>query len=309
MASFEEFYFDSSTGRHSIYGLQCRPEGQVRAVVQIAHGIAEHIGRYRDFMAYLAAHGFAAVGSDHLGHGRTAAAQEDQGSFVPEQGWDHVVKDLARLHDRTAARYPGLKYVMFGHSMGSFLVRTYLAEYPEGYDMAILSGTGHQSRAAVRAGNWIAQGIVRTKGYTSDGSRLSALTMGGYLKRIKHPRTACDWLSRDEAQVDAYLADELCGFTGKAGLYADLLRGVKYVTDMDNISKMDPDKPLLLLSGDADPVGSYGKGVKRAYDCFRRVGVKDVSLKLYSAGRHEMLNEINRDQVYRDILAWLDQRV
>lgn len=309
MVTFEDFYFDSSTGQNRIHALKCVPEGNVRAVVQIAHGIAEHIGRYRDFMAYLANNGFVVVGCDHLGHGKTITGEADKGVFYPEDGWNHVVKDLVLLHDIMVKQYPNKKYVMFGHSMGSFLVRTYIADYPAKYDMAILSGTGHQGKLLVSTGNFVAKHTIKKHGYASDGTKLNNLSMGGYLKKIDNPRTSCDWLSRDAVQVDKYMADELCGFTAKAGLYADMLKGVKYVTDMTTISKIDPSKPIYFMSGSDDPVGDFGKGVQKAYNCFRKAGIKDVRIKLYEGGRHEMLNEINRDEVYSDILSWLNQRV
>ena len=226
-----------------------------------------------------------------------------------EDSWNHVVDDLVTLHDITAEHFPSVKYVMFGHSMGSFLVRTYIVDHPDKYDMAIISGTGHQGKLLVGAGNLMAKNIIKKKGYDSDGTKLNDLSMDGYLKKIDKPRTPCDWLSRDAAQVDKYMADELCGFTAKAGLYGDMLKGVKYVTDMANIAKVKPDKPVYFMSGSADPVGDYGKGVKKAYTCFQKAGVKDLSLKLYEGGRHEMLNEIHKEQVYQDILNWLYQRV
>ncbi|WP_373213500.1 alpha/beta fold hydrolase [Ruminococcus sp. 5_1_39BFAA] len=309
MAKFSDFYFDSSTGQNKIHALKCEPDGQVRAVVQIAHGIAEHIDRYRDFMAYLANNGFVVVGNDHLGHGKTITSEKDKGVFFPEDGWNHVVKDLVCLHDIMAAQYPGIKYVMFGHSMGSFLVRTYIVDYPDKYDMAIISGTGHQGKLIVDVGNRMAKKTIKKNGYDSDGTKLNDLSMGSYLKKIESPRTPCDWLSRDTAQVDKYMDDELCGFTARAGLYGDMLKGVKYVTNMSNISRVDPNKPIYFMSGSADPVGDYGKGVKKAYECFQKAGVQDVSMKLYDGGRHEMLNEINRDEVYKDILTWLNKRI
>ena len=309
MAKFEAFYYTSSTGKNRIYALKCEPEGEVRAVVQIVHGIAEHIDRYRDFMEYLAGNGFVVVGDDHLGHGKTITCEEDKGVFYPEDGWNHVVKDLILLHNIMAAQYPNAKYVMFGHSMGSFLVRTYIADYPDQYDMAILSGTGHQGKLLVSVGNMMAKHTIKKYGYASDGTKLNNLSMGGYLKRIDNPRTTFDWLSRDTAEVDKYMADELCGFTAKAGVYADMMKGVQYVTSMDTISKVDPNKPIYFMSGSEDPVGDYGKGVQKAYGCFRKAGVKDVIIKLYEGDRHEMLNETNRDEVYLDVLTWLNQRV
>lgn len=309
MAVFKDVYFDSSNGKNKVRALICVPEGEVKGVIQIAHGIAEHIDRYRDFMEYLAGNGFVVAGDDHLGHGKTMTGEEDKGQFSDKDGWNCVVKDLVSLHDLMVTEYPGINYIVFGHSMGSFLMRTYIADYPSKYDMAIISGTGHQGKLLVTAGNIIAQNTIKKKGYDSDGTSLNNLSMGGYQKRIKNPRTDCDWLSRDEAQVDKYVADETCGFTAKAGLYADMLKGVKYVTDMNNIRKIRKDKPVLFISGDMDPVGEYGKGVKKAYGCFKKAGIADVTMKLYPEGRHEMLNELNKDEVYKDILDWISERL
>ena len=309
MAVFKDVYFDSSNGKNKVRALICVPEGEVKGVIQIAHGIAEHIDRYRDFMEYLAGNGFVVAGDDHLGHGKTMTGEEDKGQFSDKDGWNCVVKDLVSLHDLMVTEYPGINYIVFGHSMGSFLMRTYIADYPSKYDMAIISGTGHQGKLLVTAGNIIAQNTIKKKGYDSDGTSLNNLSMGGYQKKIKNPRTDCDWLSRDEAQVDKYVADETCGFTAKAGLYADMLKGVKYVTDMKNIRKIRKDKPVLFISGDMDPVGEYGKGVKKAYGCFKKAGIADVTMKLYPEGRHEMLNELNKDEVYKDILDWISERL
>ena len=309
MSVFKDIYFDSSNGKNKVRALICVPDGEVRGVVQIAHGIAEHIDRYRDFMEYLADNGFVVAGDDHLGHGKTMTGEEDKGQFSDKDGWNCVVKDLVSLHDLMVTEYPGINYIVFGHSMGSFLMRTYIADYPSKYDMAIISGTGHQGKLLVTAGNIIAQNTIKKKGYDSDGTSLNNLSMGGYQKKIKNPRTDCDWLSRDEAQVDKYVADETCGFTAKAGLYADMLKGVKYVTDMNNIRKIRKDKPVLFISGDMDPVGEYGKGVKKAYGCFKKAGIADVTMKLYPEGRHEMLNELNKDEVYKDILDWISERL
>lgn len=309
MPSFQDFYFQSSTGRTSIHALKCVPDGKPRAVVQIAHGIAEHIDRYRPFMEFLADNGFVAAGNDHLGHGKSIRVPEEQGFFAEKDGWWRVVDDMDKLHDIMSKEYPELPYVLFGHSMGSFLTRTYLIKHPDKYDGVILSGTGHQSPALVLGGNAAASVMAKLNGAMGDGAKLNSLAFGTYLNKIENPRTKFDWLSRDTEQVDKYIADPLCGFVGKIGLYRDMMQGIKFITDKKNIAQMNKEKPVYFMSGDGDPVGDYGKGVVRAYKAFCDAGLHDVFMRLYPGGRHEMLNETNKEQVYQDILNWLNEKI
>ncbi len=309
MPSFQDFYFQSSTGRTSIHALKCVPDSKPRAVVQIAHGIAEHIDRYRPFMEFLADNGFVVAGNDHLGHGKSIRVPEEQGFFAEKDGWWRVVDDMDKLHDIMSKEYPELPYVLFGHSMGSFLTRTYLIKHPDKYDGVILSGTGHQSPALVLGGNAAASVMAKLNGAMGDGAKLDSLAFGTYLNKIENPRTKFDWLSRDTEQVDKYIADPLCGFVGKIGLYRDMMQGIKFITDKKNIAQMNKEKPVYFMSGDGDPVGDYGKGVERAYKAFCDAGLHDVFMRLYPGGRHEMLNETNKEQVYQDILSWLNEKI
>ena len=309
MPSFQDFYFQSSTGRTSIHALKCVPDSKPRAVVQIAHGIAEHIDRYRPFMEFLADNGFVVAGNDHLGHGKSIRVPEEQGFFAEKDGWWRVVDDMDKLHDIMSNEYPELPYVLFGHSMGSFLTRTYLIKHPDKYDGVILSGTGHQSPALVLGGNAAASVMAKLNGAMGDGAKLDSLAFGTYLNKIENPRTKFDWLSRDTEQVDKYIADPLCGFVGKIGLYRDMMQGIKFITDKKNIAQMNKEKPVYFMSGDGDPVGDYGKGVERAYKAFCDAGLHDVFMRLYPGGRHEMLNETNKEQVYQNILSWLNEKI
>ena len=309
MPSFQDFYFQSSTGRTSIHALKCVPDSKPRAVVQIAHGIAEYIDRYRPFMEFLADNGFVVAGNDHLGHGKSIRVPEEQGFFAEKDGWWRVVDDMDKLHDIMSNEYPELPYVLFGHSMGSFLTRTYLIKHPDKYDGVILSGTGHQSPALVLGGNAAASVMAKLSGAMGDGAKLDSLAFGTYLNKIENPRTKFDWLSRDTEQVDKYIADPLCGFVGKIGLYRDMMQGIKFITDKKNIAQMNKEKPVYFMSGDGDPVGDYGKGVERAYKAFCDAGLHDVFMRLYPGGRHEMLNETNKEQVYQDILSWLNEKI
>ena len=309
MPEFRDFYYPSSTGKNQIHARICTPDGTPKAVVQIAHGIAEHIDRYEDFMRFLAENSYVAVGNDHLGHGKSAATPDELGIFAEENGWNYVVEDMKKLRDQIKEQYPDLPYVFFGHSMGSFLTRTFLIKYPALYDAAILSGTGHQSAALVNGGYLAAQLLTKKNGPRSSGQTLNDMAFGSYCKRIENPRTPFDWLSRDNDTVDRYIADPLCGFICKTSLYRDMMGGLKFLTDQKNINKMNRNAPVYFMSGAEDPVGDYGKGVEKAYKAFCRAGLTDVMIRLYPGGRHEMLNEINRSEVMQDILSWLNDRI
>ncbi len=309
MPSFNDFYFSSSNGRNRIRARVCTPDVEPRAVIQIAHGIAEHIERYDDFMTFLGENGFVVVGNDHLGHGKSYETDEDKGFFAEENGWACVVKDMDRLRTEMRKRYPDLPYVFFGHSMGSFLTRTYLIDHPDSYDAAIISGTGHMGLPIVLGGLGIANLLVKLNGAHGDGTALNNIAFGAYCDKIDDPRTPYDWLSRDAAQVDKYIADPNCGFICKISLYRDMMAGIKYITSRKNIEKMNKERPIYFMSGSADPVGEYGAGVERAYNAFCHAGQRDVMIRLYPDGRHEMLNELNRADVYRDILNWLNEKL
>ena len=309
MANFEELYFNSSNGVSIVRARKSVPSGEVRAVLQISHGIAEHIDRYEDFMVFLAENGIVSVGDDHLGHGKTYRDNTDKGFFAEKDGWKCVVDDMHSLYEQMKAAYPSVPYILFGHSMGSFLTRTYMIRYPDDYDLAILSGTGHQDKALITGGSLIADVLCKVQGATAIGDTLNKIAFGSYLDRIDNPRTEFDWLSRDTQTVDRYIADKNCGFTAKNGLYRDMMHGLKFLTNPANIALMNKSKPVYFMSGEEDPVGDYGKGVERAYKAFCNAGCQDVTIRLYPGGRHEMLNEINRDDVYRDILNWVDSKI
>ncbi len=309
MPEFREFYYTSSTGRNQIRAKMCTPDTTPKSVVQIAHGIAEHIDRYEDFMRFLAENGFVAVGNDHLGHGKSIARLEEQGIFAENNGWNYVVEDMKKLREQVREQFPNIPYVFFGHSMGSFLTRTFLILHPDLYDAAILSGTGHQSAALVNGGYLAAELMTKLKGPHASGQALNDMAFGSYCKRIENPRTPFDWLSRDNEAVDKYIADPLCGFVCKTSLYRDMMGGLKFLTNQKNINKMNKTLPIYFMSGAEDPVGDYGAGVETAYKAFCRAGLKDVMIRLYPGGRHEMLNELNRDEVMQDILSWLNERI
>lgn len=309
MVIASEFYFPSSDGRTLIHVNQWTPlGGPVAGVVQIAHGVAEYGARYEPFARFLCGHGFAVVANDHLGHGKSLVEDCPMVYFGDENGWRHAVEDMEELHRRTAKVFPGVPYFLFGHSMGSFLSRTHLIRYPGRLDGCVLCGTGHMSPALIAGGKLIAGREIRRLGRKAYSAKADQLAFGAYNKPFAPNRTRFDWISASEANVDAYIADPLCGGDTTLGLFRDMLGGLGIITKQANIERMDKDLPVLFIAGDQDPVGEMGKGVRRAYQAFRKAGVGDVSIKLYHGLRHEILNEASRRYVYQDVLDWLETR-
>ena len=300
------FRFPSCDGQHQIFARQWLPEGQPKAVVQIVHGISEYIDRYAPVARFLAGHGFAVVGGDHLGHGRTALGPEEYGFFREKDGWHTVAGDVRRLRLLMGEKFPGLPYFILGHSMGSFLARTYLIDWPGTVTGAVISGTGQEAPALVSTGWHMANLVCRTSGPRAHSALVEKMAFGAYNKQFAPNRTSADWISRDEAVVDAYIADPLCDFLPTVGMFRDMMEGLQYIARKDNLKKMDPTTPVLLFSGDSDPVGQNGKGVTKVAGFFKQIGCEDLTVRLYPGGRHEMLNEINREEVFVDLLTWLE---
>ena len=302
-----EFYFDSQGAGK----IRCRcwlPQGAPRAVVQLVHGIAEHVDRYDGFARFLTEQGFAVVAEDHMGHGKSINGEGIQGYF--HGGWFAAVADTHHLLELTREAYPDIPYILFGHSMGSFMARTILCKYPDsGITAAVICGTGWQPSLALPALIKAADLIGKRSGETVPSKALEAMAFGSYNKRVEHKRTVCDWLTRDDAVVDAYIADPLCGFTPSAGLFRDMLSGIRYIQKPESLNAMKKDLPVFFIAGGDDPVGSYGKGVRKAAEAFRQAGMQDVTVKLYPLCRHEILNEINKEEVCQDILSWIESKI
>ncbi len=309
MACFSDYTFLSGNGSTNIHVRRCTPSAEIRAVVQIAHGIAEHVERYDGFAQYLADHGYLVVANDHLGHGQSITGNDDLGFFGETDGWQLAVGDMKKLHDQTSAEFPALPYFLFGHSMGSFLARTYVICYPDDLSGAIICGTGQQSPLIVAGGKMMGRMECRRNGPRSKSEKLNTLAFGSYNKGFDEHRTDYDWLSRDNSVVDRYISDPLCGFIPSAGLFTDMMTGLQFIGKAENISRMNKSLPVFLIAGEKDPVGENGKGVRRVYDLFRKAGLSDVSIKLYPECRHEILNELNKEEVMKDVLDWLDSKL
>ena len=309
MAITSEFFFPSSDGKTLIHVNQWTPsERRILGVVQIAHGVAEYGARYAPFARFLCGHGFVVLANDHLGHGQSLIPGGPMVYLGEKDGWWNVVDDMECLRSRVAKVFPDRPYFLFGHSMGSFLSRTHLIRYPGRLDGCILCGTGHQSPALIAGGKLIADREIRRLGKKAFSARADDLAFGAYNKAFAPTRTRFDWVSASEENVDAYIADPLCGGDTTLGLFRDMLDGLSYITRQSNMDKMDADLPVLFIAGDQDPVGDMGKGVRKAHDCFKKAGIRDLSIKLYHGLRHEILNEASRQYVYRDVLDWLEAR-
>ena len=309
MANRKEFYFPSCDGKTQIHAVEWTPEGETVGVYQIAHGVAEYALRYEPFAEFLTQHGFVVVANDHIGHGQSVAEGAAPLYFGEKDGWMHVVDDMHALRSLTHDKYPELPYFLMGHSMGSFLARTYLIRYPGTVKAAIIMGTGQQPGFMVAGGKMAANFFGKKTGFDKFDPTVDNLAFGAYNKPFEPKRTNFDWLSANEENVDRYIADPLCGGQTTTGLFRDMLGGIGFISKASNLAKMDMDTPVLFISGAMDPVGDLGKGPAKACESFRKAGVKDVTLKLYPLLRHEILNEKEKDQVYADIWAWIEKHM
>lgn len=278
-----------------------------KAILHIAHGMAEYGERYDHFARFMVDHGFVVYANDHRGHGFTQTDGK-LGFFEANDGWTYVVKDLKTISEHIKQNHSDVPYIMLGHSMGSFLSRTFAIKYPEELDALILSGTAFHPGKMGKAGKVIAniQKII-FKAH-SPSNLLNFLTFGHYNKAYKNPKTKFDFLSRDSEVVQKYIEDDLCGFICPNSFFIDLINGLDFIHQPENIRHMKPKLPILLLAGTADPVGDFGKGVEKVFNLFQQENMTDVSLKLYPEARHEILNEINKTEVYKDLLNWIYEK-
>ncbi len=302
----EELYFDSRDNVNKIHAMKWIPDtDKPVCILQIIHGMAEYIERYDEFARFMAEKGILVVGEDHLGHGRSVGENGTYGYFCERDAATVVVRDAHRLKKMVQEQYPGVPYIILGHSMGSFILRNYLCRYGTGIQAAVIVGTGMQPKFVLVTGKALLAFQKVFTGSKHPDNLMNALSFGSYNKRIPESKTQMDWLTKDEKIVDAYLEDPLCGFTFTVNGFQTLLELVSRLYKRENLEKMPKELPVFFVSGEADPVGDYGKGVKRAYQSFLDVGMKNVKMKLYENDRHELLNEMDREQVYGDIHQWI----
>lgn len=282
---------------------------EAQGIVYIAHGMAEHSLRYEPFIEFLTANGFIVYANDHRGHGKSRAPSEPRGYFAKQDGFEKVVDDLALLLELIIDTKGDLPLFLFGHSMGSLLVRRLIQRYRFPINGVLLSGTAGDPKWLGTLGLFIAKTEKFLRGAKKPSPLMNRLIFGNYNKAFSPQRTDFDFLTREQIAVDDYIKDEDCGFICTTSFYVDLLEGTLKLHEDEEVAKIPKDLPIFLFSGDTDPVGDFGKGVQAVYEQYLAHDMTQVSIKLYEEGRHEMLHEINKMEVYTDILNWLETMV
>ncbi len=280
-----------------------------RAAVQIVHGMAEHSARYAHVAQALVDAGYVVYAADHRGHGKSAQADADLGYFADHDGWQAVVEDLFAMNQHIAREQPNLPRLMIAHSMGSMLARDFLTVHGDAVQAVVLSGTSAPAGVLAKVGALIARGERYRLGARGRSKLLEAMSTGDYNRQFAPNRTDHDWLSRDNAQVDLYVQDPRCGFDFTVQGWIDVLHGVARIEDPRLIARIPHQLPILIASGDRDPLGKNGRGIEKLAALFRSAGLQRVEVKLYAGARHEIFNELNRAEVIADIVQWLNAQV
>ncbi len=304
-----EFTFKSAD-QQTIHVYEFLPDNtkKITGVLQIAHGMAEHAKRYADFANFLTDNGVAVYANDHRGHGKTAGAIDRVGILNHKTGWHDLVSDLKQLTRLIQEKHPDRPIFLFGHSMGSFAIRTYLTQIEVPISGAIISGTAGNPGLLGVVGRLLTKVMMIFNAPETPSPFMDKLSFGAFNKPFKPNRTKFDWLSRDETQVDKYVADPYCGGVFTLGFFNQMLTGLLYVSKQKSIEAIPKDLPILIFAGAADPVGDQGKGVTEVYEKYKKAGIANLEFKLFPEGRHESINEINKDAVYQLVLEWLSHQ-
>ncbi|HBH3568340.1 TPA: alpha/beta hydrolase [Clostridioides difficile] len=279
-----------------------------KAVIQIAHGMAETAQRYETFAKVLTKNGYIVYINDHRGHGKTAKIIENVGHLAEKEGFRCLVEDMYTLTNIIKKENEDLPIYLFGHSMGSFASQRYIMDYSNNLSGLILCGSNGKQGIILNLAHLIINREIKKYGRRSKSNKINNLIFGGEIIR-RNEKTKFDWLSRDKEQVEKYINDPFCGVVCSCGFFYDLVQGLKEIEDKENLKKVPLDIPIYIISGDKEPIGKNGKGVLRLRDRYIKLGVKDVTCKLYKDGRHELLNEINREEVFEDIICWLNNKI
>lgn len=297
-------FFVCSDGHKMAYNIWMPSKDvKIKAYVQILHGMAEYSDRYEKFAKHLNSKGFVVFAGDHRGHG-DSATKEELGWFCEKNGWNRIADDAFELATYILKENEASKLFLFGHSMGSFLARTLMVQHPSFYNGVIVMGTGCSKGIIGKIGKLIS----KMHGQKTPGTLMNKLSFGSYNKSFEPNRTEYDWLSRDEKEVDKYVKDPLCGFLCTNGFFYDMLSGLEFANNKKNVLTLPKDLPVLLISGQSDPVGDMGKGIEKVYKLYQKANLVDLQMILIPECRHELLNELNKKEIYKILTDWLEQR-
>ena len=290
-----------------VYKYEPIEKENINGIVQISHGMSEEAGRYKRFANYLTNNGYIVYINDHRGHGKSAENINRIGILAQKDGIHCIVKDLNKLTKIIKTENNGLPIFLFSHSMGSFAAQKYIIDYSEDIDGVILSGTNGLHGIEVDLGFLVAKVMSKIQGREKKAYLIDKLAFGGFNKKFKPNKSEFDWLSRDFKEVEKYIENEYCGVVFSNGYFYDLFKLFKEIRNINNLKKINSKLPIYIFAGDKDPVGKFGKGITKLYENYKKVGIENVEFKLYSGGRHEMLNEINKDEVINDTINWIKQ--
>lgn len=303
----EHFHYLSQDGKTNIHAVKWLPECEPRGIVQIIHGMCEYAERYAPFAEFLAANGYIVCAEDHAGHGKSAATAADLGWFNEEHSFDTVIADIRTLHKMIKKEAAGLPYIVLGHSMGSFFCRKYISLYGNDLAGAIIMGTGFKGSPLMNTALTMTRLNATFKGWRNRSKFIDSLAFGSYNKRFKSENNSLSWLSVDTENTDKYMADELCGFKFTNNGYSILFSAIKSACSNKTIAAVPKNLPVYFVAGNSDPVGDYGKGVIKAYRKFKNAGIQKVDITLYEGARHEILNDVCKQQTYADLLDFINK--
>lgn len=300
----EEGFFINGAEDKKIYTHTWEDVENPKGVVQIFHGMAEHGARYGDLAQFLNKNGYIVFADDHRGHGKTAEGTDELG-YIGRNGFNRIIQDEYILTGLIKKKYPGLPLIILGHSFGSFIAQAYITSFGNEIDGVILSGSALNNGFEIKLGKLIAAFQLKFFNERKKAKLLNTMGFKKYNKRIVNPKSAFSWLSRNEEEVKKYDKDPLCGKICSLNFFYYLFEGLSKLYKAEKLRRIPDKLPIFICSGEEDPVGNYGKSVRKLYSMYKDKGVERVKIKLYPGGRHESINEINREEVYTDIIEWV----
>ncbi|MFP4456883.1 MAG: alpha/beta fold hydrolase [Clostridia bacterium] len=309
MMKTNNFNIKSADGKTDLHVIRWVPEKDIKGILQITHGMLEYIDRYDEFASYLCQNNYLVVGQDILGHGDSVTEKSKRGFFAQKNGNKILLEDMYKVMEETKEDYPDLPYFHLGHSMGSYLLRQFITIHSEDISGAILVGTGFPPKIVLHFGIFLTNLFRKLKGDTYRSKLIDNISIGRFNSHYENPNTNVDWISRDEEIVREYVNDEKIDFIFTVNAYYNMYKSIRFLHDTDHLKKIREDLPIILMSGQEDPIGDFGKAVEATYRILKKIGIENVDIKLYPEARHEIINEINRSEVYEDILNWLDRKV